>query len=184
MLLSLAAAALAFPSVLAASADDWRSRSIYQVFTDRFARTDGSTTASCNINDYCGGSWQGLINKLDYIQGMGFSAVWISPVTQQVQGLTNDGNSYHGYWQNDLYAVNTKFGSQADLKNLSAALHKRGMYLMVDIVVNHFAWEGDASSVDYSTYNPFNSASYFHKYCPIDYNDATSLKEVCEVEMH
>ena len=55
----------------------WRSQSIYQVLTDRFARTDGSTTATCNTGDqvYCGGSWQGIINKLDYIQGMGFTAV-------------------------------------------------------------------------------------------------------------
>jgi hypothetical protein len=57
--------------------DDWRSRSIYQVITDRFARTDGSTTAPCVLaeNQYCGGTWQGIINKLDYIQGMGFTAV-------------------------------------------------------------------------------------------------------------
>jgi len=53
----------------------WRSQSIYQVITDRFARTDGSTSASCDLNRYCGGTWQGLINKLDYIQNMGFSAV-------------------------------------------------------------------------------------------------------------
>jgi alpha-amylase len=56
----------------------WRQESIYQVITDRFARTDGSTTAACNINDYCGGTWQGLINKLDYIQGMGFTAVRVT----------------------------------------------------------------------------------------------------------
>lgn len=55
----------------------WRSQSIYQVMTDRFARTDGSTTASCDVNRYCGGTWQGLINKLDYIQNMGFTAVGI-----------------------------------------------------------------------------------------------------------
>jgi len=55
----------------------WRSRSIYQVITDRFARTDGSTTAECVLpdNKICGGTWQGIINKLDYIQGMGFTAV-------------------------------------------------------------------------------------------------------------
>jgi len=55
----------------------WRSRSIYQVFTDRFARTDQSTSAGCDTNArvYCGGSWQGLIGKLDYIQNMGFTAV-------------------------------------------------------------------------------------------------------------
>jgi alpha-amylase len=55
----------------------WRAQSIYQVITDRFAREDGSTTATCNTGDqiYCGGSWQGLIKKLDYIQDMGFTAV-------------------------------------------------------------------------------------------------------------
>jgi alpha-amylase len=54
---------------------EWRAQSIYQVLTDRFALTNGSTTAPCNLNEYCGGTWQGIINKLDYIQGMGFTAV-------------------------------------------------------------------------------------------------------------
>ena len=54
---------------------DWRAQSIYQIMTDRFARTDGSTTASCDLGDYCGGTWEGLINHLDYVQDMGFTAV-------------------------------------------------------------------------------------------------------------
>ena len=60
-----------------ATAAQWRSRSVYQVMTDRFARTDQSTTATCDPSSrvYCGGTWQGLINKLDYIQNMGFTAV-------------------------------------------------------------------------------------------------------------
>lgn len=148
--------------------------------TDRFALTDGSTGACGNLNDYCGGTWRGIINHLDYIKNMGFTAVWISPVTQQVQGLTSDGSSYHGYWQNDIYSLNTKFGTADDLKALSDALHDRGMYLMVDVVVNHFAWIGNHNSVDYSTYNPFNNAGYFHDYCPIDYNDETSEKIVSD----
>lgn len=86
------------PIVSCLSAAEWRSQSIYQVMTDRFARTDGSTSASCNLNAYCGGTWQGLISKLDYIQQMGFTALWISPVVQNVEGLTSDGDSYHGYW--------------------------------------------------------------------------------------
>lgn len=71
---------LAIASTAAAlSPAQWRSQSIYQVLTDRFARTDGSTTATCNTGDqtYCGGTWQGIINKLDYIQNMGFTAVRI-----------------------------------------------------------------------------------------------------------
>ena len=61
----------------ALSPADWRAQSIYQLLTDRFARTDGSTTATCNTEDgvYCGGSWQGVIDKLDYIHDMGFTAV-------------------------------------------------------------------------------------------------------------
>lgn len=64
----------------AASSDEWRSRSIYQVLTDRFAREDGSTTAPCDTKErkYCGGSYKGLTSQLDYIQGMGFDSVCFS----------------------------------------------------------------------------------------------------------
>jgi len=61
----------------ALSAAEWRKQSIYQVLTDRFARPADSTDDECNISYYCGGTWQGIIDKLDYIQGMGFTAVRI-----------------------------------------------------------------------------------------------------------
>lgn len=65
--------------VTALTPAEWRGQSIYQVVTDRFALTDGSTTTACDTGakEYCGGTWQGLINNLDYIQGMGFTAVSI-----------------------------------------------------------------------------------------------------------
>jgi alpha-amylase len=61
-------------NVSALSPAGWRSQSIYQVLTDRFARTDGSTTATCDTGDqiYCGGSWQGIINQLDYVSTLMF----------------------------------------------------------------------------------------------------------------
>ena len=96
-ILVVAAVAVAFTSVTvsAATPAEWRSRSIYQVLTDRwdillsnrfrivrlifdrFGRADNSTTATCNTGDrvYCGGTYQGIINHLDYIQNMGFTAV-------------------------------------------------------------------------------------------------------------
>ena len=58
---------------------------------------------------------------------MGFDAIWISPITYQLQGNTPDGSAYHGYWQQNLYEVNSNFGTPADLQALSAALHSRGM---------------------------------------------------------
>lgn len=64
-------------TALAASVDDWQSRSIYQVVTDRYAREDGSTSASCDPGhgEYCGGTYKGLTDNLDYIQDLGFTAV-------------------------------------------------------------------------------------------------------------
>lgn len=65
------AASLALAGVgSAANATEWKSRSIYQVMVDRFARTDGSTDAPCDdLSLFCGGTWKGLMNNLDYIQG-------------------------------------------------------------------------------------------------------------------
>ncbi|KAI9717591.1 MAG: hypothetical protein M1828_007152 [Chrysothrix sp. TS-e1954] len=156
----------------------WRSQSIYQVLTDRFARTDGSTTATCDANNgvYCGGSWQGIINHLDYIQNMGFTAIWISPVVQNLEQSTSDGESYHGYWAQDVYALNANFGTMADLLSLSSHLHARGMYLMVDVVTNHMGYAGARDSVDYSVFNPFDSQEYYHPPCAIDYSNQTSTQ--------
>lgn len=68
---ALASAAIAGFAALAQGAglEEWRSRSIYQVMVDRFARTDGSTDAQCVLYEFCNGTWAGLIDKLDYIQG-------------------------------------------------------------------------------------------------------------------
>lgn len=120
--------------VSAASKDEWRKRSIYQVMVDRFARTDLSTTAPCNVKDrdYCGGTWKGLQNNLDYIQGMGFDAIWISPMSKGIEGMTGDGADYTGYWVTDMNSPNPHFGTADDLKALSAELHKRGTNLKLD----------------------------------------------------
>lgn len=107
--------------------DQWRTQSIYQLLTDRFAQTNLSTDACPNLGDYCGGTWQGIINNLDYIQDMGFTAIWISPITEQIPGITGDGAAYHGFWQQQINQLNSNFGTAADLQALSAALHERGM---------------------------------------------------------
>lgn len=57
----------------AASTEEWKSRSIYQIVVDRFAKTDGSTTDACDdLSQFCNGTWAGLISQLDYIQGKPF----------------------------------------------------------------------------------------------------------------
>ncbi|KAL4887121.1 glycoside hydrolase superfamily [Aspergillus karnatakaensis] len=177
--LFLSFAATALDLALAASPADWRSQSVYFLLTDRFARTDSSTTAECNaqMGQYCGGTWQGIINQLDYIQGMGFTAIWITPITANIEDYTPYGEAYHGYWQRDIYSLNENYGSADDLRSLATALHDRGMYLMVDVVANHMGFNGSSDAVDYSIFNPFNSQEYFHTPCPIiSYDDQTQVE--------
>jgi alpha-amylase len=181
---TLASATLATLATLtsAADLDDWRSQSIYQVMVDRFARTDGSTDASCVLYEFCNGTWAGLINKLDYIQGMGFTAIQISPVVKNMEGNTAVGEAYHGYWTVDDYAINPHFGTEAELKQLSDELHKRDMLLMVDVVVNNFAAPYNNTTpqpvVDYSKFNPLNDEKYFHKYCNVtEWDNATNYQD-------
>ena len=100
-----AIAALLAASALAGSASDWKKRTIYQLLTDRYARSDGSSQGCADLQHYCGGSYTGIQNNLDYITGMGFDAIWISPIPKNYDG------SYHGYHAIDFTKYNENFGS-------------------------------------------------------------------------
>lgn len=121
--------------------------------------------------DYCGGTWKGIEYQLDYISEIGANAIWISPITK------NAPKAYHGYSQTDLYALNDNFGTAQDLKDLANALHERDMYLMVDVVINHFGSDEPYPNITFSSYYPFNSTSYFHPYCVEQYDNTTSIED-------
>ncbi|GFF42650.1 alpha-amylase A type-3 [Aspergillus udagawae] len=173
-------------SSLAANTAQWKPRAIYQTMTDRFARTDGSTTARCvaSENIRCGGTWRGMIDRLDYIQGMGFDAVMISPVIKNVEGRVKYGEAYHGYWPEDIYSLNPYFGTKQDLLDLSAEVHKRGMFLMMDTVINNMAYitngSDPATHIEYSTLKPFDSPSYYHPYCQVEHWDNFTEAQWCQ----
>jgi alpha-amylase len=173
-------------STSAAGTADWKPRSIYQTMTDRFARTDGSMTAPCNATAglHCGGTWRGTIDKLDYIQGMGFDAVMISPIMENIDNKVSYGDAYHGYWPLNFNNLNSKFGTHQDLLDLGAALHARGMYLMMDTVLNNMAYatygKNPATNIDYSVFTPFNNADYFHPYCKIHNWENMTDAQLCQ----
>ncbi|KZT41456.1 alpha-amylase [Sistotremastrum suecicum HHB10207 ss-3] len=169
-----------FNVALAASATDWLSRSIYQVLTDRFALTDDAGTPCDTAPQlYCNGTFKGIVNHLDYIQAMGFDAIWISPVVTNLEGNSaGEGDAYHGYWTQDITTINKHFGTSDDLKALSKALHSRGMYLMLDVVINHFASFGLPNDTTISAYGTFNAPDLFHPQCFIsDYNNQTNVEQ-------
>ena len=170
--LSLASSIL-YSSSFAASTEEWKKRSVYQVLTDRFYCGLNECQPCTDLSNYCGGDWKGLTKGLPYIDGvLGFDAIWISPVVDNMEG------GYHGYWAQDWEKTNSHFGSDEDLKELVNEAHKRGMYVMVDVVANHVAPVGE----DYRTINPFNRDEHYHENCDIDFtNPDQKQKEDCRL---
>jgi len=161
ILLRFISIALIFDVTFQATKEQWKQRTIYQVLTDRIWRDDGLTKPCSDLSTYCGGTWNGIRHQLDYIQGMGFDAVWISPI------IKNTENGYHGYWMKDLFKINEHFGTEEDLSALITEMHRREMFIMVDVVGNHVG----PVQFDYSQINPFNESSYYHSYCQINGDD-------------
>lgn len=144
----------------AAPAADYRARLpedevIYFVLPDRFENGDPANDRGGLSGDrlttgfdptakgfYHGGDIKGLIKQLDYIQGLGATALWVAPIfkNKAVQGSRGqESAAYHGYWITDFTQVDPHFGSNADFKALVDAVHARGMKFYMDIVVNHTA---------------------------------------------
>lgn len=125
--------------VLATHVDDWRDEVIYQVLVDRFANGDVNNDFSVHpgaLARFQGGDWRGLEQHLGYLQELGVTALWISPIVRNVE-TDADVDGYHGYWAQDLEQLNPHFGSLADLRSLTAHAHEKGMKVVLDIVTNH-----------------------------------------------
>ncbi|KAH7831144.1 alpha-amylase catalictic domain containing protein [Monocercomonoides exilis] len=136
--------------------EEWKTRVIYQILTDRFARSD-DRNASCSLGSYCGGTYRGIINHLDYIQDLGMNAIWISPIVENTPG------SYHGYHATNFYALNTNYGNESEFREFLRECKKRDIWVMVDLVFNHAGPVG----TDFSKIYPFNKAEHYHDWCDV-----------------
>jgi glycosidase len=152
--------AIATGAEKAGAARDYRARApqdeiIYFLLPDRFENGDLSNDRG-GLNGerlqtgydpthkgyYHGGDLRGLLARLDYIQSLGVTAIWLGPVyrNKPVQGPPGEESAgYHGYWITDFTTVDPHFGTAADMRSLVAAVHARGMKLYLDIIVNHTA---------------------------------------------
>ncbi|MFE5400938.1 pullulanase-type alpha-1,6-glucosidase [Streptomyces sp. NPDC056580] len=144
-------------AVLAAQAarhDDTREQ-FYFVMPDRFANGDasndrGGLTGSrlstgydpTDKGFYQGGDLKGLTKRLDYIKGLGTTAIWMAPIfkNRPVQGTGDNASAgYHGYWITDFTQVDPHFGTNEDLSALIAKAHAKGMKVFFDVITNHTA---------------------------------------------
>ncbi len=156
---------MSFAVTLFPSRTDFRDEQIYFVITTRFYDGDPSNNTQCwdgqNYNDgdpAWRGDFKGLIERLDYIKALGFTAVWITPVVENTSGY-----DYHGYHASDFSKVDKRYESEdVDFQTLIDAAHARGMKIILDIVLNHTGnfgernlcplftrdWSADQSDVD------------------------------------
>lgn len=128
---------------------------IYFVMPDRFENGDPSNDRGGieggRLNDgydptdygfFHGGDLAGLTNRLDYIQGMGVTAIWLTPIFKNnpVQGgAGQESSGYHGYWITDFTRVDPHLGTEDEFKAFVEAAHARGMKVYMDIITNHTA---------------------------------------------
>ncbi|KAJ3215893.1 hypothetical protein HDU67_010195 [Dinochytrium kinnereticum] len=159
----------------------WKGRTVYQILTDRFAPSTDDATKPCNnLRSHCGGTFNGITRNLDYIKELGFDAIWISPVVQTSDQNPNrspasdDPEGYHGYYAQDLYTINPKFGTADEFKTMIAAARALDIHVMIDVVANHLGIHN--ATLDQLP-APFNDASRFHKQCQIDYGNQTSVEQ-------
>ena len=120
--------------------NDFRDESIYFVITTRFYDGDPSNNAQCwdagaaNSGDPCWrGDFKGLIDKLDYIKALGFTAVWVTPIVENASGL-----DYHGYHASNFSRVDHRYESgDTTFQTLVDEAHARGIKVLLDVVLNH-----------------------------------------------
>ena len=143
---------------------------VYFVLPDRFENGDtandrggfsgGATETGfdpANKGFFHGGDLAGLIRRLDYLEGLGVTAIWFAPIFQNkpVQGGPGQESAgYHGYWVTDFTRPDSHFGTPREFKAFVDAAHARGMKVYMDIITNHTAdviryAEGDAADYAY-----------------------------------
>jgi alpha-amylase len=172
VVLALVLASCGEPADVREPPADFRDEVIYQIVTDRFANGDpandeleGARKDPSNLARHQGGDLRGIREHLDYLERLGVTTLWISPIVANVP-VHGEADGYHGYWASDFTRVNPRFGSEAELRELVDAVHARGMKVILDVVVNHagpvffYDLDGDGVLDAGESEPPFSASAY------------------------
>lgn len=145
---------------------------IYFAMVDRFANGTPRNDADSDVDDpqaFHGGDLAGLTARLDWLQRLGIDTLWLSPIFSMRQTKWHGYGAFHGYWTDRLDTIEPRFGKDKSLSTLKAGLERRGMSLLLDVVVNHV---GPGTSLQ------LEHPDWFHNLGGLtDYNDPQQLVE-------
>lgn len=148
-----------------APAFSWDNAIVYFAMTDRFHNGNPNNDHSYGrrregldaLGTFHGGDLRGVIERLDYLQRLGINAIWLTPLFEQVHGFVggeSEGRypfyAYHGYWPLDFTRLDANFGTEADLHELVAKAHAKGIRIIMDVILNHVGYATLADLQDFA----------------------------------
>ena len=162
---------------------------IYLLMPDRFANGDKNNDSNKDLSEKAdrnnkggrhGGDIKGITDHLDYLQDLGVTTVWSTPLCED-----NDPKySYHGYAQSDVYNIDPRYGTNEDYKNLADKLHQKDMKLVMDYVTNHWGAEHwmikDLPTYDWIHQFPGYANSNYRMTTQYDPHTSAIDKKYCE----
>lgn len=185
------------PAGAVPSSFTWKNATVYYAITDRYA--DGNVLnndsygrpapGAGDVGGWHGGDWAGLTAKLPGLKSLGVTAIWISPIVEQVHGWVGGGGgnfkhfAYAGYWALDFTMLDQNFGTEAELKALVDEAHAQGIRVLVDVVLNHPGYATgddllhylpsvfkDGTGTAFSTWTPGTGKTWDNWNDLVDYN--------------
>lgn len=162
------------PQVVRQDYFTWKNANIYFVLTDRFHNGDTSndesyhrhkTAGGSDVATFHGGDIKGLTEKLDYLDDLGVNAIWITAPYEQMHGWTGGKNdafahyAFHGYYTLDWTYMDRNMGTIEDMRNFVTEAHRRGIRVVMDIVLNHTGYCTLDDCLDYGFGNINGTAS-------------------------
>jgi len=161
---------------------------IYLIMPDRFANGNPNNDSTADTSEKAdrskpgsrhGGDIEGIIKNLEYLQQLGATAIWNTPLCED----NDERGSYHGYGQSDVYKIDSRYGTNEDYLRLSNELHKRGMKNIMDYVTNHWGWQHwmykDLPSYDWVHQFPGYAQSNYRMTTQFDPNASAIDTKMC-----
>lgn len=153
------------------TAASWRDQVLYFVLLDRFENGCPCDDYDANPRDprgFHGGDLDGLRARLDWLTDLGVTGIWLSPVARNRPMPFYGQQAYHGYWIWDFFKVDPRFGTVRKLRELRDDMHRRGLALLLDMVVNHAGYDAPIAALH---------PGWFHENGNItDWNDREQLE--------